>query len=195
MDRAITTFGGLELATSPFVMTPRETSTGLVACATNHLAGEQGVVVDVGTGSGAIALAIAKAAPRASVWATDTSPAAVELARLNAQRAGLGGRIDVRRGNLLDPFPGRADVIVANLPYLPLSERNIHPELESEPVSAVYAEGDGLGLVRRLVASASRRLTPDGLLAIQVRGRIHAAAMPELHLLEQLLAPADQIAA
>ena len=195
MDRAITTFGGLELATSPFVMTPRETSTGLVACATNRLAGEPGVVVDVGTGSGAIALAIAKAAPRASVWATDTSPAAVELARLNAQRAGLGGRIAVRRGNLLDPFPGRADVIVANLPYLPLSERNIHPELESEPVSAVYAEGDGLGLVRRLVASARRRLTPDGLLAIQVRGRIHAAAMPELHLLEQLLAPAAQIAA
>jgi release factor glutamine methyltransferase len=195
MDRAITTFGGLELATSPFVMTPRETSTALVACATNHLGGEPGVVVDVGTGSGAIALAIAKAAPRASVWATDTSPAAVELARLNAQRAGLGGRIAVRRGNLLDPFPGRADVIVANLPYLPLSERNIHPELESEPVSAVYAEGDGLGLVRRLVASARRRLMPDGLLALQVRGRIHAAPMHELHLLEQLLAPAAQIAA
>jgi release factor glutamine methyltransferase len=189
------TFGGLELATSPFVMTPRETSAGLVACATEHLAGRAGVVVDVGTGSGAIALAVAQAAPRASVWATDTSCAAVELAAQNAQRAGLHSRVAVRRGDLLDPFPGHADVIVANLPYLPLSERRSHPDLDSEPLSAVYAEGDGLGLVRRLVASARRRLTPDGLLALQVRGRIHAAPRADLHVLEQLLAPATQIAA
>lgn len=189
------TFGGLELATSPFAMTPRETSAGLVACATEHLADGPGVVVDVGTGSGAIALAIAQAAPRAAVWATDTSHAAVELATLNAQRAGLAGRVAVRRGDLLDPFPGRADVIVANLPYLPLSERRSHPDLECEPMGAVYAEGDGLGLVRRLVASARRRLTPDGLLALQVRGHIHAAPRPDLHVLEQMLAPAAQIAA
>lgn len=101
----------------------------------------------------------------------------------------------MRRGDLLDPFPGRADVIVANLPYLPLSERPSHPDLEREPVGAVFAEGDGLGLVRRLVASAGRRLAPNGLLAIQLRGRIHAAAHPDLHGLEQLLIPAAQIAA
>ena len=195
MDRSTVTFGGLELVTSPFVMTPRETSTGLVACATEHLGGGPGVVVDVGTGSGAIALAIAEAAPRASIWATDTSPAAVELALLNARRAGLGSRIAVRRGDLLEPFTGRADVIVANLPYLPLSERPSHPDLEPEPVSAVFAEGDGLGLVRRLVASARRRLTPDGLLALQLRGRVHAAARSDLHVLQQHLAPAAQIAA
>jgi release factor glutamine methyltransferase len=150
--------------------------------------------VDVGTGSGAIALAIAQAAPRASVWATDTSAAAVELAALNAHRAGLSGRIAVRRGDLLEPFPGHADVIVANLPYLPLRERLSHPDLEAEPLNAVFADGDGLGLVRRLVASARRRLTPDGLLALQVRGRIHAAVQPDLHVLEQVLAPV-QIAA
>ena len=190
-----TTFGVLELVTSPFVMTPRKTSLGLVACATGHLDGEAGVVVDVGTGSGAVALAIARAAPRASVWATDTSPAAVELAKLNAQRAGVDGRVAVRQGDLLDPFSGRADVIVANLPYLPLSERPSHPDLESEPLSAVFAEGDGLGLVRRLVAAARRRLTPDGLLALQIRGRMHAATRPELHVLEQLLAAPAQIAA
>src|SRR5262245_35651867 len=195
MDGPTTTFGGLELVTSPFVMTPRETSTGLVACATEHLGGEPGVVVDVGTGSGAIALAIANAAPRASVWATDTSPAAVELAMLNARRAGLGGRVAVRRGDLLEPFPGRVDVIVANLPYLPLDERARHPDLENEPLGAVFAEGDGLGLVRRLVASARRRLTPDGLLAIQLRGRIHAAAKPDLHALEHVLAAPAPIAA
>ena len=194
MDAA-TTFGGLELVTSPLVMTPRETSTGLVICATGHLEDRPGVVVDVGTGSGAIALAVAEAAPHAAVWATDVSSTAVELARLNARRAGLQDRVIVRHGNLLEPFSGTADVIVANLPYLPISERRSYPELVSEPVNAVFAEGDGLGLVRRLVASARRRLTPDGLLALQVRGRIHAARTADLHALEHLLAAPAAIAA
>jgi release factor glutamine methyltransferase len=195
MEAPTARFGGLELVTSPFVMTPRETSTGLVACAIDHLEDRPGVVVDVGTGSGAIALAVAEAAPQAAVWATDVSPAAVELARLNARRAGLESRVTVRHGNLLDPFPGTADAIVANLPYLPIGERRSYPELDSEPVNAVFAEGDGLGLVRRLVAAARRRLTPDGLLALQVRGRIHAARPPELHMLEHLLAAPLPIAA
>ncbi|HKB20147.1 MAG TPA: class I SAM-dependent methyltransferase [Gaiellaceae bacterium] len=195
METATARFAGLELVTSPLVMTPRETSTGLAVCATCHLEDRPGVVVDVGTGSGAIALAVAEAAPHAAVWATDVSSAAVELARLNARRAGLENRVTVRRGDLLDPVPGTADVIVANLPYLPIGERRSYPGLESEPVSAVFAEGDGLGLVRRLVAAARRRLTPDGLLALQVRGRIHAAPRPELHVLEHLLAAPVPIAA
>jgi methylase of polypeptide subunit release factors len=119
----------------------------------------------------------------------------VELARLNARRVGLQDRVTVRHGNLLDPFPGTADVIVANLPYLPIGERRSYPELESEPVNAVFAEGDGLGLVRRLVEAARRRLTPDDLLALQVRGRIQSARRPELHMLEHLLAPAALLAA
>jgi methylase of polypeptide subunit release factors len=86
-------------------------------------------------------------------------------------------------------------VIVANLPYLPLGERQSYPELAAEPVSAAFAEGDGLGLVRRLVVAARRRLTPDGLLALQLRGRIHAARRPELHALEHLLAAPASIAA
>jgi release factor glutamine methyltransferase len=195
MDPTTATFGVLQLVTNRFVMTPRETSTGLVVCATEHLQGRAGVVVDVGTGSGAIALAVAGAVPHAAVWATDVSSAAVELARLNARRAGLHDRVTVRRGNLLDPFSGTADVIVANLPYLPIGERTSHPDLVSEPVGAVFAEGDGLGLVRRLVAAARRRLSPDGLLALQVRGRIHAAPRAQLHVLEHLLATPVPIAA
>jgi release factor glutamine methyltransferase len=171
-------------------MTPRERSAGLVARAAEHLAGRPGLVVDVGTGSGAIALALAQAAPNARIWATDVSGAAVELATLNARRAGLADRIAVRRGDLLDPVPGIADVIVANLPYLPLSERHAHPDLVAEPAAAVFAGGDGLGIVRRLVASARRRLAHDGLLALQVRGRIHAAHAAELHALDQVLAVA-----
>ena len=181
-------FGGLELVTSPLVMTPRATSQGLAARAAEHLAGRPGVVVDVGTGSGAIALALAQAAPRARVWATDVSEAATELAALNVRQAGFADRIAVRHGDLLDPFPGIADVIVANLPYLPLAERHEHPDLVAEPLEAVFADGDGLGTVRRLVAAARRRLAPDGLLALQVRGRIHSARAEELSTLEQVLA-------
>jgi release factor glutamine methyltransferase len=183
-------FGGLELVTSPGVMTPRETSSGLVACAVEHLSDRSGTVVDVGTGSGAIALAVAQAAPRAVVWATDVSEAAVELAAVNARRAGLSDRIAVRRGDLLDPVPGIADVIVANLPYLPLDERADHLDLLSEPIGAVFAAGDGLGIVRRLVTAARRRLAPDGLLALQVRGSIHSARTADLHALDRMLAVA-----
>jgi release factor glutamine methyltransferase len=180
-------FGDLELATSPLVMTPRTTSLPLVECAARHLGGRPGIVVDVGTGSGAIALAVARAVPQASVWATDVSRAAVELATLNASRAGLDERVFVRHGDLLDPVPAQAEVILANLPYLPIAARRRYPELSSEPVEAVFAKGDGLGIVRGLVAAARRRLAPDGLLAIQLRGRIHAAPRPQLHELEQLL--------
>lgn len=181
-------FGELELVTSPLVMTPRATSQGLVKRAAEHLAGRPGVVVDVGTGSGAIALALAEEAPMARVWATDVSEAAVELAALNVQRAGLADRIAVRQGDLLEPVPGIADVIVANLPYLPLAERHEHPDLFAEPLDAVFTDGDGLGTVRRLVAAARRRLAPDGLLALQVRGRIHSARTEELSTLDQVLA-------
>jgi release factor glutamine methyltransferase len=183
-------FSGLELVTSRHVMKPRATSVGLGACAAEHLAGRPGMVVDVGTGSGAIALALAEAAPNARIWATDVSGAAVELAALNARRAGFADRIAVLRGDLLDPVPGIADVIVANLPYLPIGERTEHPDLLTEPAGAVFADGDGLGIVRRLVAAARRRLAPDGLLALQVRGRIHAAHAAELHTLDQMLAVA-----
>ena len=183
-------FGGLEIVTSAGVMIPRETSRGLVACAAEHLGDGPGTVVDVGTGSGAIALAVAQAAPKAVVWATDVSKAAVELAALNAQRAGLSHRIAVRRGDLLDPVLGTADVIVANLPYLPLAERAEHLDLVSEPVGAVFAAGDGLGIVRRLVTAAQRRLAPDGLLALQVRGRVHAARTADLQALDRMLAVA-----
>jgi release factor glutamine methyltransferase len=113
----------------------------------------------VGTGSGAIAVALAIARPQVEVWATDVNDAAVELARANAARHGVESRVHVLRGNLLEPVPDSVDVVVANLPYLPESERR--PEYESEPDEAVYAPGDGLGPLRTLVA-----LCADGKLAM-----------------------------
>src|SRR5439155_8913080 len=98
-------------------------------------------VADVGTGSGAVAVALAVARPDLQVWATDTSEAAVELARANAERHGVGSRVHVLRGNLLEPVPRPVDLVVANLPYLPESERRL--EYDAEPHAASYAPGDG----------------------------------------------------
>jgi release factor glutamine methyltransferase len=180
-------FADLELLTSPgVVMTPRSTSTALVERVLEHIGDEQAVVVDVGTGSGAIGIAIARSAPHARVWATDVSADAVALAHRNAKRCGVDVR--VRRGHLLDPVPGRIDVIVANLPYLPLSERVFHPDLDAEPEDAVFGPGDGLGTYRRLLDSAADRLAPDGLLAVQLRGELVAARARELERLDPIFA-------
>ena len=99
------------------------------------------------------------AKPEIEVWATDTSEAAVELARANAERHGVGSRVHVLRGNLLEPLPEPVDLVVANLPYLPEAERR--PEYDAEPDEAIYAPGDGLGPLRTLVA-----LCADGKLAM-----------------------------
>jgi release factor glutamine methyltransferase len=183
------TFNGLKLLTSPgLVMTPRPTSEQLVAAAWAHVGDGQARVVDVGTGSGAIAIAIAIACPSAEVWATDTSPSAVRLARTNVLRHGLAGRIFVRQGDLLAPVPGPADVIVANLPYVPKWSASDHPELKSEPFDAVFAGGDGLDPYRGLVDGAITRLSNGGVLLLQLNRRLVSAGRSELPALAAALA-------
>jgi release factor glutamine methyltransferase len=154
-----TTFHGLDLLTAPgLVFTPRASTEALVDAALARIDGPVSIA-DVGTGTGAIAVALAVAKPDVEVWATDTSEAAVELARANAERHGVGSRVHVVRGNLLEPVPRAVDVAVANLPYLPASERR--PEYDAEPDEAIYAPGDGLGPLRTLV-----QLCADGKLAM-----------------------------
>ena len=191
-------FYGFALATLPgVVMTPRVASEQLVDTALDQLDGRPAVVADVGTGSGAIALALAKAAPAVHVWATDTSPYAVALARANVRAHRLGDRVTVRHGELLEPVPGQLDLIVANLPYLPEAEAGQDPDLESEPPEAVFARGDGLGPYRRLAAASHTRLAPGGALVIQLRRRILTARRDELAELSARLAqpPAERSAA
>ena len=162
-------FCGLALACAPGrVLLPRPATERLVETALRELDGRTACVVDVGTGSGAVAVALAVAAPALEVWATDTSGCAVELARENAHRHGVGQRVRVRRGDLLEPVPGAIDLIVANLPYLPAAEAAAHPELAGEPVGAVYAPGDGLGPYRRLLVAAEERLSDGGLVVFQL---------------------------
>jgi release factor glutamine methyltransferase len=183
------TFNGLKLLTSPgVVMTPRPASEQVVAAACARIGDGEARVVDVGTGGGAIAIAIARACRNAEVWATDTSLSAVQLARANVRRHGLVGRVLVRRGDLLAPVPGTFDVIVANLPYVSALSASDHPELEAEPFAAVFAGGDGLDAYRRLIDRAVTRLAHGGVLLLQLDRRLVSADRSELPPLAATLA-------
>jgi release factor glutamine methyltransferase len=184
----LASFHDLVLVTRPgVVMTPRPASERLAATALDVLGERPAIVADVGTGSGALALAIAAAAPRAQLWATDTSPVAVALARENVRRHGLAGRVVVREGDLLDPVPGSVDLVVANLPYLPLGERGLDGDLVAEPEEALFAAGDGLDPYRRLIGACGERLTSEGALVIQFRRRVLHAGRDELEVLRRRL--------
>jgi release factor glutamine methyltransferase len=174
-----TSFRGLPLLTAPGqVMTPRPATEQLVAIAAARIGGRPARVADVGTGSGAIAVSLADVATRAEIWASDVSAAAVLLARANAHRCGVADRVHAVRGDLLEPLPGELDLIVANLPYLPRGD--IRPELAGEPEQAVYADGDGLGLYRRLLAAAGEKLRHDGAVVIQLHRKVFLFEQAEI---------------
>jgi release factor glutamine methyltransferase len=165
-------------------MTPRPATEALVDRALELAGGGAARVADVGTGSGAIAVALALLAPRLEVWATDTSLAAVQLATANVERLGLDERVFILEGDLLEPVPGELDLVVANLPYLPVREAAAHPELVGEPLAAVYATGDGLGPLSRLFEQAHSRLGEGGVVVYQYRGEVFEARREELALLQ-----------
>jgi len=158
-------FGALELVTSPLVMTPRETSTGLVARAAEHLDGRPGVVVDVGTGSGAIALAIADEHPGARVTGVDASSGALEVAGANVVRTGIA--IDLRTWDLFTGLPeGPWDLVVSNPPYvLPEEIETLEPEVRDwEPREALT----GVGATEAVARGAREVLAEPGALVLEV---------------------------
>jgi len=128
--------------------------------------------LDVGTGSGVIALSLLREGPFRSFVATDPSPAALELARDNAVSTGLQERIEFRAGGLFQPVnPGeRFDVLVSNPPYIPEGERESLPvEVAGwEPPEALFAGQDGLSVILPLIQDGPRFLMPGGLLAVEV---------------------------
>jgi release factor glutamine methyltransferase len=162
-----TSFYDLPLLAAPGkVFTPRPSTERLVDEALERIDGVPMRVADVGTGSGAVAIALAVNRPHVEVWATDTSPAAVELARENARLHGVEDRVHVLQGDLLEPIPHPVDLIVANLPYLPEEEHD--PRYDGDPPEAVYAPGDGLGPYRGLLdACRDGKLETGGTLLIQ----------------------------
>lgn len=162
-------FRRLVLGVRPDVFIPRPETEVLVQAALDGIDGiDVPIVVDVATGSGAVALAIKDERADADVFATDIAPAAVRLARENA--ASLGLEVVVVEGDLLDRLPdqlrGRVHLVVANPPYVSIeSKGSLSPEVLAEPSLAVFGDID---LYERLFAAASRWLRPGGLVAVEI---------------------------
>jgi ribosomal protein L3 glutamine methyltransferase len=126
-------------------------------------------VLDLCTGSGCIAIATALEIPGSRVTATDMDPAAVALARENAERLGVMDRVTVREGDLYEPVAGRFDLIVSNPPYVDRTDMASLPEeFRHEPTHGLAGGDDGLAIVRRILAGARAHLESDGVLICEV---------------------------
>jgi len=159
-------------AVTPDVLIPRPETEHLVEAAlawARSRPPEGLVIADVGTGSGAIALSLAAALPAATVYALDSSAAALEVARDNAARLGLAN-VRFAQGDLLAALPDgvRPDLIAANLPYIPSAELDTLPVARYEPRLALDGGPDGLAVIRRLVAGAAGRVPPAFALLLEI---------------------------
>ncbi len=166
-------FYGLKIHVTPDVLVPRPETEHLVELALEDLETRPGLyhrVVDVGTGSGAIAVAIARHEPRAVIVATDISSRALRVARHNAHLHGVAGRTFFLCADLLTPLVGPFDLIVANLPYVGFGEaEELAPDVRRyEPPEALWAGANGLALIQRLLQQAPHRLSPKGTLLLEV---------------------------
>ena len=165
-------FWSLPLEVTRDVLVPRPETETLVEAALG-LARERGpelCILDVGTGSGAVALALAKELPESRITATDVSRAALAVAARNAERLGVGDRVRFVRGSLYAPVAGeRFDLVVANPPYLAEGEAPLlAPELGFEPHAALFAGPRGDEVLVALVDGARQVLGPGGGLALEI---------------------------
>jgi release factor glutamine methyltransferase len=168
-------FRELDLEVGPGVLIPRPETEQLVEVVLGRArdrGSERLTALDVGTGSGAIALALLAEGPFERVVATDASAAALEVAARNRDACGMAHRLDLRAGAFFDPVaPGeRFDVVVSNPPYVAEGERAaLAPEVAAwEPAQALFAGADGLEALRSIVAGAPAVLLDGGLLALEV---------------------------
>lgn len=191
-------FWGLPLEVDAHVLVPRpDTETVVeVARATRADRAAPCRVLDLCTGSGAIALALAKELPAATVVATEVSPEAAAIARRNAARNGVAERVDVREGDLFAPVAGeRFDLIVSNPPYIATAVlATLSAEVRREPRLALDGGADGLAFYDRICAEAAAHLEPGGALVVEhgfdqadaVRARFVAAGFTDVALVHDL---------
>jgi len=172
-------FWSLAFKVTPDVLTPRPDTETLVEAALSKCKGPapaasaaewKGRILDLGTGSGAIALSLASELPGAELVATDLSEAALQIAAENADRLRHGERIRFLHGDLFGPVVGeRFELVVSNPPYVARRDaKSLPPELAHEPEMALFAGEDGLDVIRRLVAEAGAHLSPGGWLLIEL---------------------------
>lgn len=175
-------FYGLALRVTPAVLIPRPETEHLVEAVLMHFRSRDAEplrIADVGTGSGAIAIALAAYLPGAEIFATDISPEALAVAKDNARAHEVAARIRFVKSDLLDiPIPGPGglasgqffDAVVSNPPYISLAESDeLHPQVrEHEPHMALFGGASGLDFYRRLIPQALATLKPGGLLALEI---------------------------
>lgn len=178
-------FLDFELRCDERALVPRPETEDLVL-AVSELVGDEPLnrVIDVGTGGGCIALALARRHPALEVLALDADRDALALARENAESLGVAGRIGLLRSDLLESLAplGAATVVVANLPYVTAEEwETLEPEVrDHEPRRALVAGEGGLALIRRLMRQAAGRLSPGGWLALEMAPGQTASIAAEL---------------
>ena len=177
-------FYGLDFIVSPAVLIPRPETEHLVEAVldlTNHLPVAPRIV-DVGTGSGAIAIALANELPDAYMYASDLSADALEIARANATRLQVEKDIEFRQADLLEGYPDETfDIVVSNPPYVGESEHDkVQLEVRKfEPHMAVFGGPEGMDIYRRLIPQARRVLKPNRWLAMEI-GYSQEASVREL---------------
>jgi len=166
-------------------LVPRPETEQLVELVISHFESEiaHSRMVDVGTGSGVIALTLAAEFPKAEIVGTDISEDALMLARENAEQLGLSNRVRFLRSNLLETVQTDLDVVVANLPYVSTQERqNLSREVLHDPGVAVFAGERGDELMLKLIAQAPSWLRPGGILVMEIgigQSEMLAAALAE----------------
>lgn len=173
-------FWGLEFEVGPGVLIPRPETEHVIEVALARLGARRAEplrIADVGTGSGCIAITLARELPHAEIVATDISPVALDYARRNAERHGVSGQLQFIETNLLDACLGpndrpqeSFDLIASNPPYVALSDaENLPREVrEHEPAEALFAGAQGLDVYPALINQAKRALSPDGIFVAEI---------------------------
>ena len=168
-------FHNIDLYVAPGVLIPRPETELLVEIGLNEIAllkkasGTQPKLLDLGTGSGAIALAIAYAAPQALVIATDQSAEALEIAKMNLNALGLQEQVKLIQGNWYEPLNQLDfDIILSNPPYIAKQDPHLNQgDLRFEPVSALTDHATGLTCLENIISGAKEHLNPNGLIAVE----------------------------
>ncbi|HEU5402663.1 MAG TPA: peptide chain release factor N(5)-glutamine methyltransferase [Terriglobales bacterium] len=195
-------FWGLDLIVTPAVLIPRpetehivEVVTEIARAADYSEQADRPKLVDVGTGSGAIALALAKELPKADVLATDVSTEALEVARANAVRLQLESRIRFEQSDVLGSVTrdGTFDFVISNPPYVALSEADKVQDVvkKFEPKQAVFAGEHGLDIIRRLIPQAHEALRPGGHLVMEIGYSMSEQVMAIMDAFEEVHAVPD----
>lgn len=162
-------FAGQVFLCDKRALVPRPETEQLVELLQSEIRDPKPKILDVGTGSGVIALSLAAKFPEAKITATDVSEDALELARKNAERLGLTNRVEFLESDLLTCVTHVYDLIVANLPYVSAVDRaSLSREVRHDPEVALFGGEGGDEIVRRLIEVAPEKLKPGGLLALEV---------------------------